>query len=250
VQHPDSSILDGGNRLRACEINGCKPRITRWDGKPGEELTFVISQNVKCRHLNESQRALIASKLASLRHGQRQTGESAGVPTQAEAAEMMQVSERIVRSARKVREEAPANVTHLVEVGRLTLNAAEALLPRLSSEDKQRIEGMSDDDVEVEVKRLSKVSDTSSPKKREATDSQTNEADAPPAPSTNTPDDDDDRPIGHDIVSRALERTEVKANTPGRQAFASAIERLPLSDAGWAFELMSFVEQEARETPE
>src|SRR5215471_12366469 len=74
VQHPDSSILDGGNRLRACEINGCKPRITRWDGKPGEELTFVISQNVKRRHLNESQRALIANKLAALPSGQRQDG--------------------------------------------------------------------------------------------------------------------------------------------------------------------------------
>ncbi len=82
-----------------------------------------------------------------------------------------------------------------------------------------------------------------------ATDSQTNKADAATVPSTNTPDDDDagdDRAIGAETVSRALNRTGTEASTPERQAFVSAIERLPLSDAAWACELMSIVEQEAR----
>ena len=54
---------------------------------------------------------------------------------------MMQVSERTVRTARKVREKAPTNLTRLVEEGRIKLNAIKAC-SRLSTEDKQRIEGM------------------------------------------------------------------------------------------------------------
>ena len=51
VLHSDGSILDGLNRLRACAKAGVEPRITKWDGKPGEELAFVISQNVRRRQL-------------------------------------------------------------------------------------------------------------------------------------------------------------------------------------------------------
>ena len=107
VQHPDGSILDGLNRLRACEMAGLMPRIIKWEGKTGEEVAFVISQNLARRHLNESQRGMIASQLAALPSGQRQAGKFAGVPTQAEAAEMLQVSPRTVRNARKVRRGSP-----------------------------------------------------------------------------------------------------------------------------------------------
>ena len=233
VQHPDSSILDGLNRLRACEIAGREPRIVEWDGKPGEELAYVVSQNVARRNLDESQRGIIASELAALRSGQRQAGKFAGLPTQAEAADMMQVSERTVRIARKVLEEAPANVIRLVKQGRISLNAAKCVVSRVSTEDKQRIEGMPDDDAEAEVKRLNKESATNTARVIEA--------------SANTTDDDDDdnRRIGAEAVSRALNRTNIEANTFERRALVSAIERLPLSDAAWASELTSYLTQEA-----
>jgi hypothetical protein len=157
---------------------------------------------------------------------------------------MMQVSPRTVRTAGKVRKEAPANLTRLVKAGRITVNA----VSKLSSEHKQRIGPMSDDGAEAEVKRLNKESAIST-RRKEATDSQTNKADAAAVPTTNTPNNDDagdDRAIGAEAVSRALIRTGIKASTPERRAFVSAIERLPLSDARWACELMSFVEQEAR----
>ena len=252
VRHPDGSILDGVNRLRACEIAGREPRITTWDGKPGEELAYVISQNVKRRHLNESQRGMIASKLAALPSGHRQAGKFAGVPTQAEAAEMMQVSERIVRSGRKVRQEAPANVARLVEKGRITMNAAEALVSRLSSGDKQRIAGMPDDDAEAEVNRVNKESLTKNTRTREEAVRQADAAQGPtvsamiePSANVTHDGDDDNRPIGAAAVSRALDRTGIKADTPARQAFVSAIECLPLSDAAWACKLASFATQEA-----
>ena len=251
VGHPDGSVLDGWNSLRACARAGVEPRITTWDGKPGEELAFVISQNVLRRHLNESQRGMIACKLAVLPSGQRQAGRFAEVHTQAQAADMMQVSERTVRTARKVRENAPANVTRLVEAGHITLNAVESMLPGLSAEDKKRIDGMPDDDVEAEVKRLTKESATGKRRMEPATAKKPRPATTPPAieAGANADDDDehDNRVIGAEAVSRALDRTEIKPDTPERLAFVSAIGRLPPSDAAWASEVASYVEQEARE---
>jgi hypothetical protein len=260
VRHPDGSILDGWNNLRACLMAGVEPRITGWGGKPGEELAFVISQNVLRRHLNESQRAMIANKLAALPSGQRQDGKFAGVLTQGQAAEMLHVSERIVRTARKVEVEAAANLTRLVYAGHLSLNAVECLLPCLSP-DKQRIERMSDDDAMAEVERLKNKRPTRIKRTMErAADSQAREARAgatPPEIETTaiTADDNDDDnrtidDIGAETVSRALNRAEIRADTPERQTLVSAIARLPVSDAGWARELMSFVEQEARRKAE
>src|SRR5215831_6046173 len=254
VLHPDGSVLEGVNRGIACEKAGREPRTVEWDGKSGEELAFVVSQNIRRRHLNESQRAMMADKLAPLRHGQRQTGEFAGVSTQAEAAAMMGVSERTVRTARKVRQEAPAYLARLVEVGRMTLNAAESVLDRLSPEDKQRIGAMSDDNAKAEIERLNKENAAGSKRTMErAVDSQADEAHAavtPPVIETSaiTADnnDADKRPIGAETVSHALNSAEIQADTPERQAFARAIERLPRSDAEWACELMPFVEQEVR----
>jgi hypothetical protein len=111
VMHPDGSLLDGRNRYRACEIVGVEPRTVVWDGEAGTELDFVVSVNCR-RHLNESQRAMVAAKLATGTHGGDRVSEHAAnlphVPTQAQAAALLNVGERTVRTAAKVRDEAPA----------------------------------------------------------------------------------------------------------------------------------------------
>lgn len=100
----DGRILDGLNRYRACELLGIVPRAREF----GSELSdgsdpraFVISENVRRRHLNANQRAVLASDLAELGLGANQHG-SANLPTlsQAEAAALCGTSERTVRSAR------------------------------------------------------------------------------------------------------------------------------------------------------
>lgn len=72
-------------------------------------IAYIISTNMRRRHLTESQRASIAASLANLEQGRpetEQTGKFAGL-SQSQAAGQMQVSERLVRDAKMVQKEAP-----------------------------------------------------------------------------------------------------------------------------------------------
>ena len=58
-------ILDGRNRLAACEIAGVEPTFVEWDGE-GSPTEWVISENLIRRHLSSSQRAVVAHDLLPL----------------------------------------------------------------------------------------------------------------------------------------------------------------------------------------
>jgi len=124
----DGRILDGRNRLRACEIAGVEPRFKVFKGTDDEALKFVLSLNLTRRHLDESQRAMIAAKIAKLRQGEKPNPQICGSEskvTQAAAAAMFNTSERQVQKATKVRREASPETIQKVERGELSLNAAE-----------------------------------------------------------------------------------------------------------------------------
>ena len=120
----DGRVLDGRNRLRACEMAGVEPTFRQYTGT--DPLADVISWNLKRRHLSPSQHAVIASEIANMRQGERTDLQpSANLPkvSQAEAAQIVGVSERLVRDAVKVRNDAP-ELHEQVKAGRLTVNAA------------------------------------------------------------------------------------------------------------------------------
>jgi len=56
----DGKVLDGRNRLRACEIAKVPPAFRAWTG-PWSPVSFVISENLLRRHLNSDQRACCAN---------------------------------------------------------------------------------------------------------------------------------------------------------------------------------------------
>ena len=115
----DGQIIDGRNRLRACRELGIEPRfIELGDVDP---LKYVLAKNLVRRHLDASQRAVIAYKLSawSKPGGDRRSeayregvDQSAILPdgfTQEQSAKLLAVSPRSVRQAGKViSEDSPA----------------------------------------------------------------------------------------------------------------------------------------------
>ena len=60
----NGQILDGRNRYLACEQAGVAPRFTDYTGD--DPVGFVVSANLKRRHLNESQRAMVGATIKPL----------------------------------------------------------------------------------------------------------------------------------------------------------------------------------------
>ena len=57
----DGQILDGRNRLRACELAGVPPHFVEWAGT-GSVTSWIFSVNLHRRHLTASQRAMLAAR--------------------------------------------------------------------------------------------------------------------------------------------------------------------------------------------
>jgi hypothetical protein len=66
LNHPimvqNGVLLDGRNRLRACELASVQPQFQEWTSS-ADPREWIISVNWHRRHLNESQRALVAARL-------------------------------------------------------------------------------------------------------------------------------------------------------------------------------------------
>jgi hypothetical protein len=61
----ENKILDGKNRARACEQLGKEPNIRTFTGP--DPVGFILSVNLHRRHLDTSQRAMVAASLAKAR---------------------------------------------------------------------------------------------------------------------------------------------------------------------------------------
>lgn len=115
-------ILDGRNRFRAAEAAGREAPTREYTGD--DPVKFVISLNLHRRHLDESQRAMVATKLAALTRGRPAENGPRDTVTQENAAELMNVGVRSVKRARKVMEKAAPEVVQAVERGELKVNVA------------------------------------------------------------------------------------------------------------------------------
>ena len=168
-------MLDGRNRLRACEIAAVEPRFVEWEGV-GSPLAFVLSRNLRRRHLNESQRAIIAAQAKGMfeeeaaqreRAGQfgleRKSTTTEGVATEkpreiaaaanlqqpgrttAKAAELLNVSERSVATASRVLKSADEQVIAAVQSGDVAVSDAAAVANRPKEEQRRALEAVRQD---------------------------------------------------------------------------------------------------------
>lgn len=120
--HADGSIIDGRNRYRACIELGIEPAFETWNGN-GSLVAFVVSLNLHRRHLTESQRAMVAAKLAQLEVGANQH-RSIDLPSQEEAAKMLNVSVPSIKRARAVYTNGDPVLVAAVDRGEVAVSAA------------------------------------------------------------------------------------------------------------------------------
>lgn len=133
--HPDGTILDGRNRYRACLAAGVAPRFVTWDGD-GSALAFVLSLNLHRRHLNESQRAMAGARIANMDEGRRSATASIDAVSQADAAELLNVSRPSVQRAREVLDHGTTELIASVERGDVAVSLAAKIAT--STDDTQR----------------------------------------------------------------------------------------------------------------
>jgi hypothetical protein len=164
-------ILDGRNRLRACEIAGVEPRFVEWDGV-GSPLAIVLSRNLHRRHLNEGQRAIIAARAKGMfedeaaererAHQFRQPQQSPateggetetlrettaianlhepGRTVNEQAAELLNVSPRSVATASRVLKSADEQVIAAVESGDVAVSDAASVANRPKDQQRQALQ--------------------------------------------------------------------------------------------------------------
>ena len=121
----DGQVLDGRNRLAACRFADVEPSFEIYEG--GDPLGFVLSHNLHRRHLTTSQRAMVAARIAAVRHGGDRSKASNDALTDSDAARMLSVSEPSVERAKSVLRDGAEELQAAVEQRKLTVNTAVAL---------------------------------------------------------------------------------------------------------------------------
>lgn len=123
-------ILDGRNRYKAAIELGMLdelPIAEMDDDTDIDPYQWVISRNLHRRHLNESQRALVAAKLAKLRVGEVGNGRvevQICTPTLQQAAEQLDVGRRTVAHAKTVLANGSQELIEAVEQGKVAVSKA------------------------------------------------------------------------------------------------------------------------------
>jgi ParB-like nuclease domain len=126
-QHPiilyENQILDGRNRYLACEKAGIDPITHIYPGN--DPIGFAISMNLKRRHLNESQRAMVAGRLANMKVGGDHSANLLnGQVSVTKAAEMLSVSPRSITDAKVVLNSNKPALIQQVDKGEIKVSAA------------------------------------------------------------------------------------------------------------------------------
>lgn len=120
-------ILDGRNRYMASCAAKVEPQYRQFKGDNAAALAFVVSVNMRRRHLNESQRAMAAARIANLSKGANQHSE--GVPI-GPSSKMTGASERSTKRARKVLESGSKQLQRAVDNGEISVSKAASVVDR------------------------------------------------------------------------------------------------------------------------
>ena len=136
----DGALLDGRNRVRACHRTGTPVTTRTYEGS--DPVGFVVSLNLKRRHLTTGQKAMLALEVESLIAVDNRPGRPwhedvivADLPqlsdrerkSRERAAAVVGTSGRAVSQAKRVREAAP-ELAEQVAAGTLAIDRAERIV--------------------------------------------------------------------------------------------------------------------------
>ena len=121
----DGKVLDGRHRYKACVELGIEPVFVQYEGD--DPLGFAISHNLSRRHMNESQRAMVAARLSMLgREGRPKKTVPIGTvsPIAEKQAKLMNTSRRGVFRAKKVLKDGTPELADAVKNGEIAVSVA------------------------------------------------------------------------------------------------------------------------------
>lgn len=155
----EDQILDGRNRFAACKIAGVDPRFVEYEGS--DPIAHVVSLNLHRRHLNESQRGMVAGKAKVLFEKQAKERMLAGKAdpspnlgeggkTSAKVAKLLNVGRGTVENASKVQRDGSAALVKAVERGDVAVSTA-AVIAELPREEQRRLIDTADEKVILEA---------------------------------------------------------------------------------------------------
>lgn len=140
LHHPvitfEGKILDGRNRYRACEMAGIKPSYKSYEGE--DAIGFVVSENINRRHMDESQRAMCAARLANIEKHKHADASIEASISQPNAAERLNVSRPSVQRAKEVLKKGTPELVRAVDEGRVAVSRA-AQIARLPEKEQTKI---------------------------------------------------------------------------------------------------------------
>jgi ParB-like chromosome segregation protein Spo0J len=117
----EAKILDGRNRYDACLEAKVEPKCRDYLGT--DPVGYVLSANLHRRHLNESQRAMVAAKLTTLELGANQHSAKEGVSIDT-ASKAVNVGRASVARAKVVLKSGDQGLIKEVEKGKTSVSSA------------------------------------------------------------------------------------------------------------------------------
>ena len=134
-------ILDGRNRHAVGLEVGASLQFVEFNGTDEEALHYVLDLNVARRHLNESQRAMVAASLVNTKRGDNQHTTIVGCSySQGKAAKMTNTSPESVRRAVIVTEKGCLELNKAVKSGTLAVSKAAGIAQESPVHQKQILE--------------------------------------------------------------------------------------------------------------
>jgi N6-adenosine-specific RNA methylase IME4 len=123
--------IHAGRCLSASDLISADQPWRSWLYRDGDEedfgedlLAYVLSKNLKRRQLDESQRAMVAARIANMTHGGNRSKAPIGALSDHAAANTLNVGERSVERAKAVQRSALPEIVEAVDQGHLAVSTA------------------------------------------------------------------------------------------------------------------------------